>query len=149
MVTEKAGSIKAVDTATGRTMTVTGAPAVDYGGQGGLGDVAFLEKWPGVPVGNEEGEIIAEAIGDKKAILLSHHGQLIAGATIEEACVLAMLIERAAKMQLLAMAAGEIKLIPENLAREAHDWISKPKRHSAAFDYYSRRVLGRHNDCLL
>ena len=68
---------------------------------------------------NEEGEIIAEAIGDKKAIILSHHGQLIAGATIEEACVLAMLIERAAKMQLLAMAAGEIKLIPENLAREA------------------------------
>ncbi|GEC16922.1 aldolase [Nitrobacter winogradskyi] len=113
------------------------------------GEVAFLEKWPGVPVGNEEGEIIAEAIGDKKAILLSHHGQLIAGATIEEACVLAMLIERAAKMQLLAMAAGEIKPIPENLAREAHDWISKPKRHSAAFDYYSRRVLNRHNDCLL
>ena len=27
------------------------------------GDVAFLEKWPGVPVGNEEGEIIAVGPG--------------------------------------------------------------------------------------
>ena len=113
------------------------------------GDVAFLKDWPGVPVGNEEGEIISKAIGDKKAILLSHHGQLVAGASIEEACVLGMLIERAAKLQLLAMAAGEIKPIPEALASEAHDWISKPRRHSAAFDYYARRIMGAHSDCLL
>jgi len=112
-------------------------------------DVAFLKEWPGIPVGNEEGEIISAAIGDKKAILLSHHGQLVAGTTIEEACVLAVLIERAAKMQLIAMAAGEIKPIPEALGREAHDWISQPKRHSAAFDYYSRRILKKHNKCLV
>lgn len=111
--------------------------------------VAFLKDWPGVPVGNEEGEIISAAIGEKKAILLSHHGQLVAGATIEEACVLAVLIERAAKMQLLAMAAGEIKPIPAMLAREAHDWIAKPKRYSASFDYYSRQVLKGHSDCLV
>ncbi len=48
-------------------------------------DCAFLKEWPGVPVGNEEGEIIANAIGDKRAILLSHHGLLIAGRSIEEA----------------------------------------------------------------
>ena len=34
--------MKFVDTATGRLGTVTGMPQVDYGGQGGLGDVAFL-----------------------------------------------------------------------------------------------------------
>lgn len=111
-------------------------------------DCAFLEKWPGVPVGNEEGEIISGALGDKKAILLSHHGQLVAGASIEEACVLGMLIERAAKLQLLAMAAGEIKPIPERLAQEAHDWVSTQKRHGAAFNYYARRVLNQHSDCL-
>lgn len=111
-------------------------------------DVAFLKDWPGVPVGNEEGEIISKAIGDKKAILLSHHGQLVTGATIEEACVLGMLIERAAKMQLLAMAAGNIRAIPDHLAREAHDWISRPQRHVAAFNYYSRRILGAHANCL-
>lgn len=42
-------------------------------------DCAFLKDWPGVPVGNEEGEIITAALGDKKAVLLAHHGHVIAG----------------------------------------------------------------------
>jgi L-fuculose-phosphate aldolase len=111
-------------------------------------DCAFLKQWPGVPVGNEEGEIISAALGGKRAILLAHHGQLVACASIEEACVLAALFERAAKLQLLAMAAGEIKPIPEALAREAHDWISTPKRSQATFAYYARRALKQHPDCL-
>ena len=41
-VTERPGRIKFVDTASGRLGTVTGLPKVDYGGQGGLGDIAFL-----------------------------------------------------------------------------------------------------------
>lgn len=41
-VTEKGGTIRGIDTATGQQITVTGAPQVDYGGQGGLGDIAFL-----------------------------------------------------------------------------------------------------------
>ncbi|MDR0242383.1 MAG: aldolase [Burkholderia sp.] len=111
-------------------------------------DCAFLKDWPGVPVGNEEGEIISKALGSKRAILLSHHGQLVVGKTIEEACVLALLIERAAKLQLLAMSAGEIKPVPPALAREAHDWISKPKRDAVTFDYYARRALRTHQDCV-
>lgn len=41
LVTEKSGTIKLIDTATGAVREVSGAPKVDYGGQGGLGDVAF------------------------------------------------------------------------------------------------------------
>lgn len=41
-ITEKGGTIRGVDTASGRRFNVTGAPDVDYGGQGGLGDIAFL-----------------------------------------------------------------------------------------------------------
>lgn len=111
-------------------------------------DCAFLKEWPGIPVGNEEGEIISKALGDKRAILLSHHGLLVAGGSIEEACVLALLFERAAKMQLLAMSAGVIRPIPEALGKEAHDWISTAKRHGAAFNYYARRALPAHADCL-
>ncbi|MGH3562224.1 MAG: aldolase [Mycobacterium sp.] len=111
-------------------------------------DVAFLPYWPGVPVGNEEGDTIAKALGDKKAILLAHHGHIIAGASIEEACSLGVLIERAAKLQLAAMAAGTVKELPEKLAREAHDWTLLPDRSKANFAYYSRRTLARHPDAL-
>lgn len=111
-------------------------------------DCAFLEKWPGVPVGNEEGEIISAALGDKRAILLAHHGQLVVGKTVEEACMLALLMERAARLQLLAMAAGEIKPLPSVLANEAHDWVSTPKRDSVTFAYYARRALRTHTNAL-
>src|SRR5438105_6358845 len=63
-------------------------------------DVAFLPEWPGVPIGDEEGEIITRAIGSKRAILLAHHGQLVACSNIEEAAVLAIFIDSAAPMQL-------------------------------------------------
>jgi glucose/arabinose dehydrogenase len=41
-VTEQAGTLKFIDTVTGTIGTVSGVPKVDYGGQGGLGDIAFL-----------------------------------------------------------------------------------------------------------
>lgn len=113
-------------------------------------DVAFVGKWPGIPVGNEEGEFISAALGDKHALLLSHHGLLIAGSTVEEACVLAIAFERAARMQLLAMNVGEIQPIDPALGREAHDWVLRPKRNTIAFEYYARRSLKnpRNADCL-
>ncbi|GAB2643179.1 aldolase [Gordonia jinhuaensis] len=111
-------------------------------------DCAFLPDWPGVPVGNEEGEIITAALGDKKAVLLAHHGHVIAGAGVEEACSLAVLIERGAKLQLAAMSAGTIAPLPERLAREAHDWTLTPKKSQANFAYYARRALAAHADVL-
>jgi L-fuculose-phosphate aldolase len=104
-------------------------------------DCAWLREWPGTPIGDEEGRIITEAIGDKRAILLAHHGQLTACENIEEAAVLAMFIERAAKLQLMAMSAGTILPIDPALAREAHDYRLKAKAIAATFAYYARRAL--------
>ena len=42
VITERPGTMKFVDLPSGRRGTVTGLPKVDYGGQGGLGEVAFL-----------------------------------------------------------------------------------------------------------
>jgi L-fuculose-phosphate aldolase len=38
----------------------------------------------------------------------------------------------------MALASGDIKPIPHDLAAEARDWISTPQRHRATFAYYSR-----------
>ena len=87
-------------------------------------DCAFLEHWPGPPIGDEEGELISNALGDKRAILLAHHGQLSTGKNIEEATILAYNFEHAARLQLLAMAAGEIKELEHTPAQDAHDFLS-------------------------
>ncbi len=51
-VTERGGAIKWYDMATKRGGTVSGSPTVDYGGQGGLGDIAFLPSQTGATVGS-------------------------------------------------------------------------------------------------
>jgi L-fuculose-phosphate aldolase len=104
-------------------------------------DCAWLSTWPGTPIGDEEGRIISDAIGDKRSILLAHHGQLTACAGVEEATVLALFIERAARLQLMAMSAGKIQAIDPELAQEAHDYRLKQRAIAATFYYYSRRVL--------
>ncbi|MFV8780972.1 aldolase [Microbulbifer sp. SA54] len=104
-------------------------------------DVALLEKWPGVPVGNGEGEIIAGVLGNKRAALLAHHGLVVACRSVEEACVIAIQCERAAKLQLLAESAGAIQEIDSVLATEAHDWVLQEKRIQATFAYFARRAL--------
>ena len=111
-------------------------------------DCAFLAEWPGVPIGDEEGRIIHEALGDKRAILLAHHGQLVACNTIEEAAVLAVFIERAAKMQIMARAIGPIRKVKPEIAREAHDYRLKPKAVGATFHYFARRVLRKSAEVL-
>lgn len=49
-VTEKAGTLKVLDTASGKGGTVAGAPQVAYAGQGGLGDIAFLPAQADAPL---------------------------------------------------------------------------------------------------
>jgi L-fuculose-phosphate aldolase len=111
-------------------------------------DCAYLPEWPGPPIGDEEGRIIHEALGDNRAILLAHHGQLVATSTIEEAGVLAVFIERAARMQVLAESIGAIKPIKPEIAREAHDYRLKPRAVAATFHYFARRVLKQEREVL-
>jgi L-fuculose-phosphate aldolase len=111
-------------------------------------DCAYLAEWPGPPIGDDEGRIIHEALGDKRAVLLAHHGQLVATGTIEEAAVLAVFIERAARMQVLAQSIGTSKPIDPAIAREAHDYRLKPRAVAATFHYFARRALKQERDVL-
>lgn len=51
VLTTKPGEIHALNTETRQAITITGAPRVDYGGQGGLGDIAFLDSQSSATLG--------------------------------------------------------------------------------------------------
>lgn len=103
-------------------------------------DCAFLPDWPGVPIADQEGVIISEALGNRRSILLAHHGQLTTGDCVEEATYLSVYLERAARMQIRARAFGPLVPLSDELASEAHDYLLKPRIVSATFDYWCRQT---------
>jgi L-fuculose-phosphate aldolase len=104
-----------------------------------LHGTAHLPDWPGVPVADDEGRIISAALGRAKCILLANHGLLTAGASVEEATYLAVFFERAARMQLRAMAAGGFQEVKKELAEEAREFLLQASIVRATFAYWLRR----------
>ena len=104
-----------------------------------LHGTAHLAEWPGVPVADDEGRIISAALGDAKSILLANHGLLTAGNSVEEAAYLAVFFERAARMQLAAMAAGGYREVKPELAAEAREFLLQPSIVRGTFAYWARR----------
>ena len=103
-----------------------------------LHGTAHLADWPGVPVADDEGRIISAALGEAKTILLANHGLLAVGSSVEEAAYLAVFFERAARMQLRAMAAGGYKEVRPELAEEACRFLLQPSIVGATFRYWAR-----------
>jgi L-fuculose-phosphate aldolase len=112
-------------------------------------DCARLDEWPGVPIANEEGRLISEALGRKRSILLAHHGLLTTGKTLEEAVYLAVLLEQAAQLHVLARSAGNIiRAVQPELARQAHDFLLKDSIVGATFNVWARRTARKYPDAL-
>jgi L-fuculose-phosphate aldolase len=107
-----------------------------------LHGTTHLPEWPGVPVADDEGRIISAALGGAKTILLANHGLLAAGSSVEEATYLAVFFERAARMQLRAMAAGGFKEVRPELAEEARAFLLQPSIVRGTFAYWSRSAAG-------
>lgn len=77
-----------------------------------LGDVPIAQYGtPGTP---RLGESIRELIQDHNAVLLSHHGSLNVGTTLEEALIALERMEHAAYTYYLAHGLGEPIPLPEN-----------------------------------
>ncbi|MFM0369135.1 aldolase [Paraburkholderia aspalathi] len=103
-------------------------------------DCGFLEEWPGVPIDDEEGRLISSALGENRSALLVNHGYICACASIEESVYLAVSMENAAELALLAMAAGTVKPIRSELAQVAHDFLLQPAIVNATFSYWAEQA---------
>ncbi|MGH8946291.1 MAG: class II aldolase/adducin family protein [Acidimicrobiia bacterium] len=93
------------------------------------------------------GEEVARALSERNALILNHHGVVVAGSTIEEAVVATILLERACVMQIRAMSAGEITTWSsdeEALSKRSNCY--PPELLLQAWDYLVRR-LSQAPDC--
>ncbi|MDH3919423.1 MAG: aldolase, partial [Rhodospirillales bacterium] len=67
------------------------------------GDVAYDEDYGGLAHDVDEGARIAAAFGDKRVLFLANHGVIVAGETIAGAFDDLYFLERACRLQVLAM----------------------------------------------
>ena len=107
-------------------------------------DIARFTKTGDLIRTRELGQAVAAALGSRNAQLLVHHGIVTVGEDVETAVVGAILLERACRKQLLAMAAGELKTWSsdeEALTKRAHCY--PPELIRQAWAYLVRRVRAR------
>lgn len=110
-------------------------------------DGTFFE--PGVPLfkeftdlvlTREQGEKTSKALGDARALLLRNHGILVAGTSVEEACLGALLLERAARIQLLAAMQSRYLWTSEEEARLKREHIYSQKMIESLWEYECRKL---------
>ena len=90
----------------------------------------------------ERGAGVARALGSCKAVLMRNHGVALAGATVEESTILAIVLDNACRIQLLAEAAGGIgEVFPPEDIKELHDAITRPEQYTINFEFLRRKVL--------
>ena len=90
------------------------------------GDVAIMEVYDGLLDDENEGFRMAEALGEKRILLLRNHGALIVGASVARAYLDLYQLERACMYQLLATGDGRtLAQIPEKIAAGICDMNKK------------------------
>jgi ribulose-5-phosphate 4-epimerase/fuculose-1-phosphate aldolase len=82
------------------------------------GDHVVFDDYTGVVYDIEEGKRIAHALGDAKAAILSNHGLLTVGHSVDEAAWWFITMERSCQAQLLAEDAGTPVLIDADQAEK-------------------------------
>ena len=87
---------------------------------------------------------VARALGPHKAVLMRHHGVAVVGASVEESTILAIMLDNACQIQLLAEAAGGVGELfsPEDIQRLHHN-ITRPEQYTLNFEYLRRKTLRR------
>jgi ribulose-5-phosphate 4-epimerase/fuculose-1-phosphate aldolase len=91
------------------------------------GDHAVFDDYTGVVLDVHEGDRIAEALGGHKAVILSNHGLLTVGQTVDEAAWWFITMERTCQAQLLAEAAGNPVCIDPAQAEKTAGQVGHPK----------------------
>lgn len=80
--------------------------------------LAVFEETPEMITEVAEGKAVADALGDKRAVILRNHGVLVVGKTVPWAVLTALTLERAVRLQSIARTLGTLRPIAPDRARE-------------------------------
>ena len=111
------------------------------------GRIAYEDDYRGTADTLEEGERLAQLLGDKSVMFLKNHGVLVAADSISKAYRMLYLLERVCRAQILAMSTGQALLaIPAEVIKQVQT-PDQNDRHKGQRDHLffeaMKRVLDR------
>jgi L-fuculose-phosphate aldolase len=110
--------------------------------------VASLDEAPEMIVGRRQGQVVADALGDRSALLMRNHGVLVVGKSVPWAVLTAVTLERAAEIQATAARLGGLRPVADDVVEPLHEmkyrdaftdeywsaWIRELRRGGRDFD---------------
>ena len=113
-------------------------------------DFAYLDSWPGLPFSYNEGELVADYLGDKRGIFMANHGFVATGLNVEHACFIAYCMEETAKLQLTAMGGlhsnDVIRKLNYEHGMEAHSFFDSQSSYMITWYYLLRSAYRQYKD---
>ena len=104
------------------------------------GECVYFEE-EGSVLGKDKAQALADALGDKSAMVLKNHGLLTAGRSIPEAVLLALVMENEAEIQLIAMGAGRIRPLGEEGALRSKEYLRSEKMMGRHWAFQMRKLM--------
>lgn len=103
-------------------------------------DLPLFTETSGLILTPEQGKALATCLGQAQAALLQNHGIVAAGGSVEEATVYAVLLEKAARMELTARQFAVRSWSTEEESRCKMEQVYTEKNMRNIWEYLVRRV---------
>ncbi len=111
-------------------------------------DHALFDDFTGVVLEQSEGERLAAALGQNKAVILRNHGILTVGESVEAAAWWYLSMDNACQTQLLAEAAGQTRPIDPQTAALTASQVSRPRSGLLSFQPLWELITAQEPDLL-
>jgi L-fuculose-phosphate aldolase len=102
--------------------------------------IPVFDEMTDLIVTREQGTAVAKALGDHRALFLKNHGIVIATASVEEAVVASMLLEKATRAQMAAIAIGGEVVTSDEEALAKREHIYHAAAMVRAWQYLARKL---------
>ena len=101
------------------------------------GEINIVEDFDAPEIHNQGGSMV-EAMGAGKALILKHHGVLVTGRNVRETVVAAAELDRAMEVQLMAMSAGDLHLMPQEEIDDCKKFLASDMFADGTWNWYMR-----------
>ncbi len=120
----------------GRPIRAWSQPSVLFAGKTGwFNETIDLIRRP------DQGAGVAKALGPHRVCFMKNHGIAVAGSSIEDAVVTAIMLENACRIQILVESAGDpMPEFPAADLKLLHDKLIRHEQMVVNFDYLRRRL---------